>query len=722
MKMLLVVAALVGALAVGASSRSGHVASPVRQESTSEPARCVWRGRVKRPVERLGETGLLIHLSVVQDYLAPSASHPDEETVDVSYPLVARDYYSSLNIDADQQMGINVRGYVGDDGRCVVDTLGSERGRPGLEGYVYVPEDPCPAPAPAMAGARERSAWALGCPVGPELTVTTPEQGFQHGRMLYLGGIYVLEAADASDSASREHWSGVQNTFRNTEPAQTGLAPPAGLFEPARGFGKAWREVYGGPTGPLGWATEAEHGEPLTWQQFGSGIVALDQTGAGWVMYSDGRWETVAPGADPWARLGPEPSTWVLAIAPAPSWPQDPLLLAATPDGLVRTRDGGATWEALAPPEPDVSFDDRYGNPVPFFALAPAPGGGPPVAFFLGTHPRFTLYRSTDAGSSWAVALRSAIGLELSPTFAQDGLAFAVGDGRLYRSRDAGASWEEVQPAADQRIGEVVLSPDFARDHTLYVVAVSSTTPTRSPDLDDHERSRGVLVSTDGGATWADASAGLAVDETPYRNVDHLVVSPTFGADGTLFAFALGPRSPARSINNYSWPGQLFRSRDRGRSWERVSVPLHSNGLRPHFALSADFAHDGEAVVAINAAGFTPAQSSCNVFETRDAGATWSLVLPGQQYTGCGDVHALGMGPDFRAIVSRNGGSWLGSILPRQSLVPQVLAGPGGWPRTVTRSPAYWRDRTLLLGTADGIWRYTPAAAAGLAAPATPSP
>jgi hypothetical protein len=85
-------------------------------------------------------------------------------------------------------------------------------------------------------------------------------------------------------------------------------------------------------------------------------------------------------------------------------------------------------------------------------------------------------------------------------------------------------------------------------------------------------------------------------------------------------------------------------------------------------------------------------------------------------------VHALGTGPDFRAIVSRNGGSWQGTILPRQSLVPQVLAGPGGWPNTLTRSPTYARDRTLLLGTADGIWRYTPTVAAGLAVPATPSP
>ena len=35
----------------------------------------------------------------------------------------------------------------------------------------------------------------------------------------------------------------------------------------------------------------------------------------------------------------------VLAVAPSPDWPQDPIILVAREGDLVRSRDGGRTWE-----------------------------------------------------------------------------------------------------------------------------------------------------------------------------------------------------------------------------------------------------------------------------------------------------------------------------------------------------------------------------------------
>ena len=54
-----------------------------------------------------------------------------------------------------------------------------------------------------------------------------------------------------------------------------------GLFEPRRGFGKAWCDSYGDPDGPLGWATADEQTIPAAWQQFENGIAVVARTDLG---------------------------------------------------------------------------------------------------------------------------------------------------------------------------------------------------------------------------------------------------------------------------------------------------------------------------------------------------------------------------------------------------------------------------------------------------------
>jgi hypothetical protein len=108
--------------------------------------------------------------------------------------------------------------------------------------------------------------------------------------MLHQGGIYVLAYGPDQPGEARPgggSWSGVRDTYRDPEPASAGLTPPgAELFEPVLGFGKSWREDYGGPDGPLGWAVEAEHTEETAWQLFDQGIVAVTRRGEGYILYN----------------------------------------------------------------------------------------------------------------------------------------------------------------------------------------------------------------------------------------------------------------------------------------------------------------------------------------------------------------------------------------------------------------------------------------------------
>ena len=56
----------------------------------------------------------------------------------------------------------------------------------------------------------------------------------------------------------------------SVDPESGGLAPPAGLLEPIRGFGKVWRENQA-VQDALGWATGIEQGNVATAQDFSNG-------------------------------------------------------------------------------------------------------------------------------------------------------------------------------------------------------------------------------------------------------------------------------------------------------------------------------------------------------------------------------------------------------------------------------------------------------------------
>ncbi len=99
------------------------------------------------------------------------------------------------------------------------------------------------------------------CPQGPPTSSRMAEQAFQGGWMLWTEQpdlVYVLPGSgDLPPEAYNPH-SIFENTWSEGDPACTpSLEPPAGLFQPTRGFGKVWRE---NPQvrQDLGWATAPE--------------------------------------------------------------------------------------------------------------------------------------------------------------------------------------------------------------------------------------------------------------------------------------------------------------------------------------------------------------------------------------------------------------------------------------------------------------------------------
>jgi hypothetical protein len=112
-----------------------------------------------------------------------------------------------------------------------------------------------------------------GCPYRPAAFIAGAEQAFEHGRMLWLApipiassipgpaqgaSIYVLYNAGVMDTWGV--WQRYDDFWVPSQPeSDPTLQPPAGLYQPLRGFGKIWREMPG-VRDKLGWATAPEQG------------------------------------------------------------------------------------------------------------------------------------------------------------------------------------------------------------------------------------------------------------------------------------------------------------------------------------------------------------------------------------------------------------------------------------------------------------------------------
>ena len=150
---------------------------------------------------------------------------------------------------------------------------------------------PCPlAPAAPFASAYSQAAGQLGCPLADASQLFLAKQPFERGLMFWredLRLIYVLYA-DGS-------WSRYMDTYREDQPSyDETIVPPAGLYQPVRGFGRVWREEEGVREG-LGWATAGEQGGTGLLQAFQGGLMLLDPQGRAYVLYAEsdegGRWQ-----------------------------------------------------------------------------------------------------------------------------------------------------------------------------------------------------------------------------------------------------------------------------------------------------------------------------------------------------------------------------------------------------------------------------------------------
>jgi photosystem II stability/assembly factor-like uncharacterized protein len=340
---------------------------------------------------------------------------------------------------------------------------------------------------------------------------------------LYAGtdGTGVFKSVDAGS-----HWS----------PASVGLSYPymmalavapgapqvlyagaegAGLFRSTDGAG-SWQESNGGFAGTQVQKLAAHPSSALLY----AGVYGVDLL-------------RINRGADWSAGASPVPVPIFQDIALSPSDPG--AVWVAAFGGLFKSTDGGSSWASKTP------FD--YVN---IQSVAVDPTNSSRVYCSTYRSPDSSFFRSDDGGNTWTatnagllfasrVATVQAILIDHDTPSTLYGLG--LGTCGVYKSTDGAGSWTSIPGLPDCALSAIAMDPRSPR--TLYVATLS-----------------GVAKTTDGGSTWVQGPAGLAVSQAAALLVDRRNSSVVYAA--------------------VNYGGGVFRSDDAGQTWTAINTGLAS--------------------------------------------------------------------------------------------------------------------------------------------------
>lgn len=313
---------------------------------------------------------------------------------------------------------------------------------------------------------------------------------------------------------------------------------------------------------------------------------------------------------------------------------------------------------------------------------------------FVGT--KVGVYRWAclhDPVPQWERLINSPIGvvaLAISPNFAHDGIVLAGTEAGIAISRDAGISWYAARlPASLSMVLALCCSPNFGEDG----IVLAGT-------LED-----GIWYSESHGERWRTCNFGL-LDATVYS----LAISPNFAHDGTIYAGAATAiyhsYNGARAWKQLDFPDDappilslavspdanvlyvgteregLYRSLDRGESWDRTSLPASS----------------ANALLALRDRVLVATESG--VYQSKDEGETWHRLVDAP--------NAICLSANDRIAIAGliDAGAWMtanaSDDIPWHSLpVPPIRSVTG-----VSLSPQFERDGiAFMYGPQEGVWR-----------------
>lgn len=366
---------------------------------------------------------------------------------------------------------------------------------------------------------------------------------------------------------------------------------------------------------------------------FGS-FVFIDQRHFGRSLDGGRNWEM---------RQLPMAQHGMVGFAFSPGFANDGTAFCATGWGVYRTVDRGLHWQAINAGLTQLITTD----------IALSPNFANDATALLTTRTGF--FRSTDSGDNWS---RVEVGLTenklgfVTVTTGPGGAAVSyVGGERVHRSENLGQSWTALHDFGTP-VAALSPSPEFGANNTMAVALTMA----------------GAQVSTNGGASFTDASAGLT---------DLATTDIAFTPGGALLL------TSDQAVWRAAGPFQTWSPQVSGLQ------PLDPLGS-PHFvdlALSNTFATDGTVLLA----------SFEGCYRSLDGGLSWLAVNSFHQQL----IKNIAVSPDFandRLVLATSPGAGLiGWNLPQpEPVVTATLrangatttgagsAGPAPSPRSLT--------------------------------------
>lgn len=466
----------------------------------------------------------------------------------------------------------------------------------------------------------------------------------------------------------------------------------------------------------------------------GGGLFKSTDSGASWTQCNTGL-----------------PNETINTIVFSPSYGQDQTLFLGTEEGIYKSTDGAQNW--FNPLDSSLSGFNVT-------ALALSPGYAQDQTIFAGVYD-WGIFKSTDGGKTWydrnnGITDFQINAIGLSPDFIQDQVLFVAtrtvgvfvshNSGNLFESLNKGLDRQAVQ--TDNHYFCFTFSPDFADDHVVFLGAWeglhrlnSSMTAWRHLDLFGENMIRdlvlspafssdgtlwaaayggGIYRSYDGGDSWQAVNTGLK-----WMYPAALAVSPDYSQDNILFTgiwddvmkstvqgdswYELDPTSewfyckamaisPGYAVDRTLFAGNgeeavhtIFKTIDGGDTF----VALDAGGsLITSLALSPDYPSDQTLF----------AGSKEGIFRSVDGGLNWNRVF--DKYT----VLTLAVSPNFTidgivfAGTARNGlylstdrgGTWISAS---KQIGNDVI-------RDIVFSPDFATDQTLFIaGKGSGIFK-----------------